>query len=131
MRFSYSLPIKERKLEIRAEFIKSKNRYATQAIFDTGSTVTIIPPEIADYLEFETDRGQPKMTIVTGSGSLEVPRKIADILRIKEMAFRNVIVGVHKIPDPIKIKVLIGMNVIEQIKLIIDGKHRKFEIQNR
>lgn len=130
MKFSYSLPIKEKKLETKVEFIKSKNRYATQAIFDTGSTVTIIPPEIADYLEFETDKRKPKMTIVTGSGILEVPRKIADRLKIKDIIFRDIIVGIHKVPDPIKIKVLIGMNVIEQIKLIIDGRNKKFEMQN-
>jgi len=120
---------KNNKLEIRAEFIGGKNRYATKAIIDTGSSVTIIPPEIADYLNFRTDKNKPTMKIVTGSGSLEAPRKIADRVRIDDFIFTNVIVGVHKIPDPIEVKVLIGMNIIEQLKISIDGKNREFEIK--
>jgi len=39
-------------------------------------------------------------------------------------------VVVHKIPDPAPIKVLIGMNFIEKTKPIIDGKGKKFEVED-
>jgi len=35
-----------------------------------------------------------------------------------------------KYSDPAPIKVLLGMNFIEKIKLIISGKERKFDVED-
>lgn len=118
----------DNKLKVKVVFLKKDLRYATEAIIDTGSTVTVIPPEIADYFNFELDKESPTMTIVTGSGTLEVPRKIVDRIKINDFVFTDVIVGVHELPKQVETKVLIGMNIINQIKLVVDGKNKKFEI---
>lgn len=109
-------------------FLGKNLRYATEAIIDTGSTVTIVPPEIADYLNFEPDKESPTMTIVTGSGILEVPRKIVGRIKINEFMFTKVVVGVHELPKQVETKVLIGMNIINHLKLVVDGKNKEFEI---
>ena len=116
------------KLQVRAEFIKGKNRYAAWSTIDTGSSITIIPPEIANYLELELDKENPMIKIVTGSGILEIPRKIAEAMKIDNLIFTNFPVGVHEIPKEVETRVLIGMDIINQIKLIVDGKNREFEI---
>jgi len=118
------------KLKVNIEFLGRKNlRYATEAVIDTGSSVTIIPSEIADYLGLEKDRLMPKMKLITGSGQIEVSRMIMPRLKIADIPLTNTPVGIHELPDPIEVKVLIGMNVIEQLKIIIDGKNREFEIK--
>ncbi len=116
------------KLKVKAIFSKRNLRYAEDAIIDTGSSVTIIPPEIADYLEFEPDKENPSMKIVTGSGILEIPRKIATTMKINDLVFTDFPVGVHELPKEVETKVLIGMDIINQIKLIVNGKNREFEI---
>jgi len=117
------------KLKVKVEFLSKGLRYATEAIIDTGSTITIAPPEIADYLNFEVDKRNPTMTIVTGSGILDVPRKIADRIKIDKFIFTNIAVGVHELPKQVETKVIIGMNIINQIKLIVDGKNKEFRIE--
>ncbi len=118
------------KLKVNIEFLGRKNlRYATETVIDTGSSVTIIPSEIADYLGLEKDRLMPKMKLITGSGQIEVTRMIAPRLKIADITLTNIPVGIHELPDPIEVKVLIGMNVIEQLKMIIDGKNKEFEIK--
>jgi len=116
------------KLKIKVIFLRKNLRYSEDATIDTGSSITIIPPEMADYLGFELDKENPIMKMVTGSGVLEVPRKIADRVKINDFVFTNVIVGVHELPRQVETKVLIGMNIIDQMKLMINGKNKEFEI---
>jgi len=116
------------KLQVWAEFISGKNRYAAWSTIDTGSSITIVPPEIANYLELELDKENNTMKIVTGSGILEIPRKIAEVMKIKELIFTNFPVGVHELPKEVETRILIGMDIINQIKLIVDGKNKEFEI---
>src|SRR3989344_97483 len=111
------------KLQVWAEFISGKNRYAAWSTIDTGSPITIVPPEIANYLELELDKENNTMKIVTGSGILEIPRKIAEVMKIKELIFTNFPVGVHELPKEVETRILIGMDIINQIKLIVDGKN--------
>jgi len=47
-------------------------------------------------------------------------------MRIKE---RKLILS-HKIPDPAPIKILLGMNFLEKIKLIINGKGEEFFLED-
>jgi|SRR3989344_214180 len=116
------------KLQVWAEFISGKNRYAAWSNIDTGSSITIVPPEIANYLELGLDKENSTMKIVTGSGILEIPRKIVETMKIDDLTFTNFAVGVHELPKEVETRVLIGMDIINQIKLIIDGKNREFEI---
>jgi hypothetical protein len=37
---------------------------------------------------------------------------------------------IHRIPDPAPIKVLLGMNLIEKMKLIVDGKKNEFKLED-
>lgn len=116
------------KLKIKVIFLKQDKRYAEDAIIDTGSSITIVPPEISDYLKFGLDKENPTIKIVTGSGILEIPRKITSIMKINDLVFTNFPVGIHELPREVETKVLIGMDIINKIKLIVDGKNKEFEI---
>jgi len=100
------------------------------ALIDTGAAFTVIPPVIADFLELETDSAFPKAMLVTASGLIEAPVKILEKLEVAGIEIESLPVVVHKIPDPAPIKVLLGMNFIEKVKLRVDGKQDEFEIQD-
>jgi len=85
---------------------------------------------IADFLDLETNRAFPKAVLITASGLIEVPVKILERLEVSGLEIEKLSVVVHKIPDPAPIKVLLGMNLIEKIKLIIDGKGGKFNLKD-
>lgn len=118
----------ENHLVVKAEFLSKGRRYSTEALIDTGTTVTVIPPEIADYLLLETDKKRLTIKMITGTGVIEVPRKIVPRIVINGIIFNNIAAGIHKVPDPIDTKVLIGMNILEHITLIIKGKEKSFEL---
>lgn len=117
------------KLKVSVVFRNNEIEYETEAIIDTGATITVIPPEISDFLNLEIDKETPIMKLITASGIIEVSRKIVKEIRIGGLIFKNIPAAIHKLPDPIEIKVLIGMNVIENLKLITDGKNKEFEMK--
>ena len=79
---------------------------------------------------FELDKENPTIKIVTGSGILEIPRKIVETMKIDDLIFTNFPVGIHELPKEVETRALIGMNIINQIKLIVDGRNKEFEIVN-
>ena len=100
------------------------------ALIDTGAAFTVIPPETADFLELETDKDFPKAKLVTASGIIETPVKILEKLEIAGQEAKELQVVVHRIPDPAPIKLLLGMNLIEKMKLIVDGKSNEFKLED-
>jgi predicted aspartyl protease len=100
------------------------------ALIDTGAAFTVIPPETADFLELETDKDFPKAKLVTASGIIETPVRILEKLEIAGQEAKELQVVVHSIPDPAPIKLLLGMNLIEKMKLIVDGKSNEFKLED-
>ena len=39
-------------------------------------------------------------------------------------------VVVHRIPDPAPIKVLLGMNFVQKMKLVVNGKGMMFDLED-
>jgi len=124
------MEIKEGKLLTRVKLESKIFRVFEDALIDTGAAFTVIPPVISDFLELETNRAFPKAMLVTASGLIEAPVKILEKLKVSDIEIEKLPVVVHKIPDPAPIKVLLGMNFIEKVKLIINGKERKFDIED-
>ena len=110
--------------------MKAKSYVLEDALIDTGAAFTVIPPEIADLLELEVNKDRPRARLVTASGIIETPVKVLDMLEIADIKVEKLPVVIHKIPDPAPIKVLLGMNFIEKVKLIVNGKERKFDLQD-
>jgi predicted aspartyl protease len=100
------------------------------ALIDTGAAFTVIPPETAEFLELEIDKHFPKAKLVTASGVIETPVRILEKLEIAGQETRELQVVVHRIPDPAPIKLLLGMNLIEKMKLIVDGKSNEFKLED-
>ena len=97
---------------------------------DAGAAFTVIPPEIADLLELELNRDYPKATLVTASGIIETPVKVLNRIEVVDIRVEKLPVVMHKIPDPAPLKILLGMNFIEKIKLIVDGKNGTFNLED-
>jgi len=109
---------------------RKRFRVFEDALIDTGAAFTVIPPEISDFLELETDKNLPKIKLITASGLIEVLVKIIDRIKVGGVKVKDLQVVVHKIPDPAPIKILLGMNFIERVKLEINGKEKKFSLKD-
>ncbi len=68
--------------------------------------------------------------MVTASGIIETPVRVLDKLEVAGLEIMKLQVVVHKIPDPAPIKVLLGMNFVEKVKLVINGKNGKFTLED-
>lgn len=125
-----SMEIRERKLISRAKLEGRKLHVLEDVLIDTGAAFTVIPPEIADFLDLEVNRDYPRARLVTASGIIETPVKVLDRLEIADIRVEKLPVVIHKIPDPAPIKVLLGMNFIEKVRLTVNGKDGKFDLQD-
>lgn len=125
-----SMEIRERKLISRAKLEGRKLHVLEDVLIDTGAAFTVIPPEIADFLNLEVNRDYPRARLVTASGIIETPVKVLDRLEIADIRVEKLPVVLHKIPDPAPIKVLLGMNFIEKVRLTVNGKDGKFDLQD-
>ena len=124
------MEIKEGKLICRVMLEGKRFRVFEDALIDTGAAFTVIPPEVSDFLELETDKNLPKIKLITASGLIEVPVKILERIRVEEVKVRKLQVVVHKIPDLAPIKILLGMNFLEKVKLEINRKENKFNLKD-
>jgi predicted aspartyl protease len=52
-----TMKISGRKLVVRVSLKGRKFRVSEDALIDTGAAFTVIPPELADFLELDVDRG--------------------------------------------------------------------------
>lgn len=100
------------------------------ALIDTGAAFTVLPPEVADFLELETDRNFPRARLVTASGLIETPVRVLDRIETADVTIERLQIVAHRIPDPAPIKILLGMNFIEKVKLIVSGKESTFYLQD-
>ncbi|MFB0522820.1 MAG: TIGR02281 family clan AA aspartic protease [Candidatus Bathyarchaeia archaeon] len=124
------MEIREGRLLTRVGLKGKRFRVFEDALIDTGAAFTVIPPVVSDFLELETNRALPKAMLVTASGLIEAPIKILEMLEVSGIEVERLSVVIHKIPDPAPIKVLLGMNFIEKIKITINGKAGKFDLKD-
>lgn len=124
------MEIRERKLISRAKLEGRKLHVLEDVLIDTGAAFTVIPPEIAEFLDLEVNRDYPRARLVTASGIIETPVKVLDRLEIADIKVEKLPVVIHKIPDPAPIKVLLGMNFIEKVRPTVNGKDGKFDLQD-
>jgi predicted aspartyl protease len=124
------MKIVARKLVSRVKLQGRRFTVFEDALIDSGAAFTVVPPETAEYLELTTDRDFPKAKLVTASGIIETPVKVLERLEVAGQEARELQVVIHKIPDPAPIKVLLGMNLIEKMKLIVDGKKNEFKLED-
>jgi predicted aspartyl protease len=122
--------ISDRKLALIVRLKGKKLHVYEDSIVDTGASFSVIPPEIADFLELEVDRSFPKAKLVTASGVIETSVRVLPELEVAGVRVENLRVVIHKIPDPAPVKILLGMNFIERVILEIDGKSGSFEIRD-
>jgi len=115
---------------VRVKLEGKRFRVLEDALIDTGATFTVIPPATADFLELEVNRSLPKAILVTASGLIEAPVKVIERLEVNGIEVEKLPAVIHKIPDPSPIKVLLGMNLIERVKLTINGKQNMFMIED-
>jgi len=118
------------RLLVRVRLEGKRFRVLEDALIDTGAAFTVIPPATADFLELEVNRSLPKAILVTASGLIEAPVKVIERLEVDGTEVENLPAVIHKIPDPSPIKVLLGMNFIEKVKLTINGKRNMFMMED-
>jgi clan AA aspartic protease (TIGR02281 family) len=124
------MKIVARKLISRVKLQGRRFTVFEDALIDTGAAYTVLPPETAEFLELEINKDFPKAKLVTASGIIETPVRVLERLEVAGREARELQVVIHKIPDPAPMKVLLGMNLIEKMKLIVDGKKNDFKLED-
>jgi predicted aspartyl protease len=124
------MKIEGRRLLVRVRLVGRTISVFENAIVDTGAAFTVVPPEIADFLELEVNREYPRATLVTASGVIETPVRILKGIEVAGVKVDLLPVVVHKIPDPAPVKILLGMNFIEKARLLVDGKNEVFILED-
>ena len=122
--------VENNKIVVKIKLIGEKFTTIENALIDTGATFTVIPPEIAEFLELKLYKRKPRIDLITASGLIEVPVKVIPKIIAENIEIDRLNVVIHKIPDPAPIKILLGMNFIEKIELLINGKKKGFDIKD-
>jgi predicted aspartyl protease len=124
------MEIEERRLILRVKLGGRRFHVFEDALIDTGAAFTVLPPETADLLELVVNKEFPRARLVTASGIIETPVKVLETLEVADIRIEKLPVVIHKIPDPAPMKVLLGMNLIEKVRLVVDGKKNKFDLED-
>jgi len=124
------MKIEARRFLVRVRLVGRTVSVFENAIVDNGAAFTVVPPEIADFLELEVNREYPRATLVTASGVIETPVRILKGIEVAGVKVDLLPVVVHKIPDPAPVKILLGMNFIEKARLLVDGKNEVFSLED-
>lgn len=124
------MKIKGNRLVVKVRLEGRKFYTLENALIDSGSAFTVIPPDIADYLQLEAFYKWPKISLITASGLIETSVKVIEGIVVSKIRIKKLPVVIHEIPDPAPIKILLGMNFIERVKLQINGKKKDFNIDD-
>ena len=124
------MKIRARRLLVKVRLVGKKMSVFEDALIDTGAAFTVVPPEIADLLELELNRDYPRATLVTASGVIEASVKVLDRIEVAGVKVERLPVVTHKIPDPAPLKILLGMNFMEKVRLVVDGKKGTFDLED-
>jgi len=124
------MKIVQGRLIVRVKLEGKKFSTFEDALIDTGAAFTVIPAEVADFLELGVWEKRPKVELVTASGLIKPSVRILDRLEVGNVKIENLPVVIHEIPDPAPIKILLGMNFIERTNLLVNGKQKLFMIED-
>lgn len=115
-------------LKLKVTFCdENKGEYSLEGMIDTGASITIIPHEVGENIRLK-EHTKKEITMITGLANVKIPLRIVPVLMLGEITLKDVLVGIHELPDP-AIKVLIGMNALKQLRTVIDGQERSFELE--
>lgn len=128
--FGVKLKLKENKLILPVTLHGEDSRYTGEALIDTGSAFMVIPPAVDEMLNLKQDPVEPLVKLSTASGVITVEKKILPRIDIGKLSFKNISVVVHELPEPVPVKILIGMNLLLKMKLILNGKEKNFELED-
>ncbi len=89
-------------------------------LLDTGSTYTIIPVEVLEALGTSPAKSKDHVRIVTGSGTLMVPRVSVSALYCLGTSRKNFPVIAHTLPPAGPIDGLLGMDFLSSLRSRLD-----------
>ena len=102
-------------------------------LFDTGAAKTEISHETAIKLGFSAKDGIAKTSITTMAGKIEGYQLILPEIKVFNQTFKNFKIGVFDIAvtkdNNDEIDGIIGMDIISQFKLLIDGPNKRVRVQ--
>ncbi len=115
-------------LRIYVQFwIPRLQEYANaEAVFDTGAGRTILDKGLINLLQLPLSKR--KSTTVTASGTVDVYTSVLPQLYIGTEIISQIPVSVMNLPEELKVRCIIGMNVLQEFKITIDNLNRMIEL---
>ncbi len=93
-----------------------------ELVVDTGATLTTIPSALADNLQLRR-AGNQRVKVATASGTVEGEVVTLPSLHIGQIEVKNVQAVVLDLPDSLRGKGLLGLNVLQRLNMEIDSKN--------
>lgn len=98
--------------------------YTHHGKIDTGADLTVIPTLIVDELAL-----QPRGTVRTRSFRHDEPQRIHTCFYV-DVEFAGCSFKHVKTIETIRPDVLLGRNILNKVRLVLDGKNFRFEISD-
>ena len=98
---------------------KNKKYVSADAIIDTGAHKTIIDEQLARLMKLPLNK--KTSVTVTASGPVESYDSVLPKMRLGDKILANIPVSVMKLPDALKTRCLIGMNILQEFDINISN----------
>lgn len=116
---------KESLIICHSEIIGPKMKLSIKMALDTGATYTMISVEAAIAVGCDPFQAKRRIEITTGSGVEYVPVVVIPEFKTFGVRIRNLEVICHNLPPQSPVEGLLGLNFLNQSKLLIDfGRHK-------
>ncbi|MDX8411679.1 MAG: TIGR02281 family clan AA aspartic protease [Mariprofundaceae bacterium] len=106
------------------------NGVAASFIIDTGATLVVIPPVVAQQAGIKTDKA-PRMTIHTAGGDISAPMVTLNSINIGHAAQPDVPAAVHELVGMSPGLGLLGMSFLDHYSMTVDRQSGSLLLEQR
>lgn len=104
------------------------SRFPAKLAIDTGATRTVLNEELLRSLGYEVDAIPAQGSILTGNGPVAVRRLRVSTLDVCGLRFLDLDVICHPLPPMTLVDGLLGLDVLEGRRLLLDFRTHSVEI---
>lgn len=98
-------------------------------IVDTGSSVTVISPAVAQELGIDLEGDHPTASFQTANGIISVPIVTLDSVEVKGMEVRGLTASVHDVSP--EVSGLLGLNFLQHFRMDIDHQNALLHLEKK
>jgi clan AA aspartic protease (TIGR02281 family) len=118
----YSFDPEDPVLALYVEIKGDKRKAKPKLALDTGSTYTMIPWELAEFLGYEPHLCKERVRIITASGIEKTPLITLESVGILDKTATNIKAVVHDLPPESYADGLLGLSFLRKFRFVWTSK---------